>query len=141
MRRKLVTMLVASVLCAACGGGGGGGADPKPSDPCQDLGYGPAAAGLVGEWQITLVGGYTSAFTLHDNGTFVDHGSGRRLPGFWGLAEDGTFTGTYSLTNECPPTGTLMTASAVTAADTTIAGKVISSPMPGLTGTDWELAR
>lgn len=141
MTRKLATMLVVSALCAACGGGGGGAAaDRKPADPCQDLGYGPAAPELVGDWQLTLAGN-ASAFTLYDNGTFVDHNGGRRLPGFWGLADDGKFTATYSFGTECPPTGTLMTASGVAAADSRIAGKVISSPMPGLTGADWGITR
>lgn len=142
MRRKLVAMVVSSVLCAACGGGGGGGGGGvarSPSDPCQDLGYGPAAAGLAGEWNLTLTG-VTRSFTLYDNGTFVDSYGGGRFPGFWGLSQDGKFTAVYSLGTECPPTGTVMTASGVTEADDRIAGKVVSSPMPSVRG-DWEIAR
>ncbi len=139
MRRTVVAVLTWSMLCAACGGGGGGGGgDGKPADPCTDLGYGPAAVDLVGDWQLTLTG-IARRFTLYDNGTFVDTYAGRRFPGFWGLAADGKFTAVYSLTNECPPIGTLMTASGVSQGDDRVAGKVVSSPMAGLTGTDWAI--
>ncbi len=140
MRRKLAAVIVSSVLCAACGGGGGGGGpDGSPSDPCQDLGYGPATAELVGAWQLTLTG-VTRSFTLYENGTFVDSYGGSRYPGFWGLAADGTFTAVYSLTSECPPTGTIMRATGVTPADTRIAGTVVSSPMAGVSG-GWQITR
>lgn len=140
MRWSPATALIASMLCAACGGGGGGTFDPKPPDPCADLGYGEVPAGLVGDWDYTL-GGNPSSLTLYDNGTFVDHLGGGRYPGFWGLAADGTFTAKYSLSTECPPTGTLLTASDVTATDTEVTGTVVSSPIAGLAGKGWSIAR
>jgi hypothetical protein len=109
----------------------------QPPDPCRDLGYGAAAPGLVGEWNYTL-NGHGSRLTLFENGTFVDS-FGAGYPGFWGLADDGTLTVVYSLGRECPPVGTLMTATGVTETDTSIAGTVVSSPI-GVSGS-WSITR
>jgi hypothetical protein len=138
MSQSLAAAILGSILCGACGGGGGG--DPKPPPTCDDLGFGAVPAQLVGSWQLRFYDS-TDPITLHDDGTFVDTQGGGHYPGFWGLAEDGTFTAMYSLTDECPPTGTLMTAAGVTATDTKITGEIVSSPIAGLTGTEWSLQR
>jgi len=141
MAKTLLTALTTLALLTACGGGGGGdGAPLQPADPCQDLGYGTAPATLTGAWDYDLAG-TASRLYLFENGTFVDRETTGQYPGFWGVDEEGKMTVVYSLTRECPPTGTVMTASGVTAASTAISGTIDSSPMPNLTGKSWSIER
>jgi hypothetical protein len=141
---RLGSALAVMALLAACGGGGGGEGftceQQQPADPCQDLGYGPAVPELADTWDYVLAGN-PGTMTLFANGTMVDWYGGRCLPGFWGLSEGGTLTVTYSLSTECPPIGTVMTAEGVTAASTSLSGTVISSPIAGLAGETWSLSR
>jgi hypothetical protein len=144
MSRILPTALVTATLLAACGGGGSGdtagGAPHQPAAPCQNLGYGAAPAALAGVWDYDLVGTANHLY-LFENGTFVDRESTGDYPGFWGVNEQGTMTVRYSLTSECPPTGSLLTAGGVTAESTEVSGTIVSSPMPSLANKAWSLHR
>jgi hypothetical protein len=141
MQTKLLAMLAILPLLAACGGGGESGPPRQMPDPCRDLGLGTAPEALAGQWDRMLTG-VSSDMYLFPNGTFVDRSQGRDYPGFWGLDAAGEITIVYSLTSECPPTGTVMTAEGVTTSSTSISGTVQSSPMPGLpAGTPWSITR
>lgn len=141
MQKRIVAVLALLPLLGACGGGGGdGGPPPPPPPPCRDLGYGTAPETLLGHWDYDL-DGTPSNMWLYAGGTFVDQERNGTYPGFWGVDADGKITLVYSLTNECPPTGTRMTATGVTADSTTISGTIEFSPMPNLTGHPWSITR
>ncbi len=155
MRKTILVTL--TLVPLACGGGGDAGGPPaRPSGPCRDLGYGTAPQALAGEWACVLKD-CPSTLWLFENGAFVDlhtirpcttgptwdheGGSSGRFTGFWGVDADGKLTVVYSLTNECPPTGTIVTAIGVTADSTSISGAVQYSPMPLAAGTPWSITR
>jgi hypothetical protein len=134
MSMRTMLLGVASLLLLACAGGG----DCKP----ESLGLGLAEPGLVGQWDYTLDGDSARHLLLEADGTMADQPTGGgSYPGFWGLDADGKLSVQYSLTRECPPTGTLMTATGVTSASSSIDGTIVSSPMPGLTGKSWSIDR
>ncbi|HNX58823.1 MAG TPA: hypothetical protein PKK43_06975 [Spirochaetota bacterium] len=96
---------ISAVLCACGGGSGSGGSSESDNESINE-----ESLLLVGNW--TLVAeqrtGAETLLIINDDGTFINRIGGNNYGGLWSSSDGISITLRYSVTNETPPTGTMM---------------------------------